>query len=421
MAITLDPLGGATPEPSPASGTLWPTTIGWVQWTVAALLVGAGAVHLALAPSHFGESTAEGIGFLIAAWLQLALAVAVLLRPSRVIVVAIVTVSAGSIVAWAVSRIWGLPFGAHAGHAEQVTKVDGLTVAMESLTIVLGAALLSSSVRLLRSRAITVVAVVAVLGLTSAVLAAPEARDHAAAAHGVETAATSGHTHDAGSTSDPVTDLNGHAVTGVKAQDVAHEQEPDVLLDASTRAVLADQLASAREVAMRYPTVADAERAGYHLVGGAYGPGAGAHYIGFGGGSFGTFDAARPPTLIYDGVSQTAQIVGLMYLAMGQDGAAPEGFAGPNDHWHRHSGVCQKAGKVIFPVDTDVTEAQCTEKGGSYMATTTWMVHAWVVPGWESSSGVFSHENPNLPCADGTFNTDDIGGCIGPGDMTATS
>ena len=156
--------------------------------------------------------------------------------------------------------------------------------------------------------------------------------------------------------------------------------------------------------------------AGYHLVGGSFGPGAGAHYIGFGGG-FGGFDAARPPTLIYDGVSPTAQIVGLMYLGMGQNSAAPEGFAGPNDHWHRHSGVCLKGGKTIFPVDADVTQAQCTAKGGSYMARTTWMVHAWVVPGWESSAGVFSHENPNLPCADGTFNTDDIGGCIGPGDV----
>ena len=177
---------------------------------------------------------------------------------------------------------------------------------------------------------------------------------------------------------------------------------------------------AARAVALAYPTVADAERAGYRLVGGAYGPGAGAHYIGFGGGAFGTFDAARPPTLIYDGVSPTAQIVGLMYLGNGPERRRAEGFAGPNDHWHRHSGVCLKGGKIIFPVDADVTEAQCTAKGGRFMATTTWMVHAWVVPGWESSTGVFSHENPNLPCADGTFNTDDIGGCIGPGDVPGT-
>jgi hypothetical protein len=438
MAITLDPPEVATSAPSPSPKPAdRGTGIGWVQWLVAALLVGAGAVHLALAPSHFGESTIEGIGFVVVAWLQLALAVAVLLRPTRTVIFTVIAVSTASIGAWAVSRIWGLPFGEHADHAEKVTVVDGLTVVMEVFTVVLAATLLSASVRRFRSRGYALIAVVAVLGLTTALLASPEARDHSAAAHGdahsdatggAASGATGGaaaHTHGAssasGSNSGQLTDLNGHAVTGVKAQDVAHEEEPDQLLDAPTRATLAGQLSAARAVALSYPTVADAERAGYRLVGGAYGPGAGAHYIGFGGGGFGTFDAAHPPTLIYDGVSPTAQIVGLMYLGFGQGGAAPEGFAGPNDHWHRHSGVCQKAGKVIFPVDADVTQAQCTAKGGSYMATTTWMVHAWVVPGWESASGVFSHENPNLPCADGTFNTDDIGGCIGPGDVPASS
>ena len=98
---------------------------------------------------------------------------------------------------------------------------------------------------------------------------------------------------------------------------------------------------------------------------------------------------------------------------MGENGVAPEGFAGPNDHWHRHSGVCMKGAEVISPVDSSVTEDQCKAAGGFYMAITTWMVHAWVVPGWDSPAGVFSHENPNLRCADGTFNTDDIGRCQG--------
>jgi hypothetical protein len=369
-----------------------------------------------MAPSHFGESTAEGVGFLVAAWLQIGLAVAVLLRPSRRVVLAIVAVSGACIAAWAVSRTWGLPFGAHAGHAESVTVVDALTVVMETYTIVLGALLLSPVVRRSRSGAYSLVAVVGVLALASALIAAPEARDHAAAAHG---ASGSGHVHSGATTasaSQPLTDLNGHVIHGVKAHDIAHEQQPDKLLDAQTRAVLADQLSAARTTALRYPTVADAERGGFRLVGGGYGPGAGAHYIGFSGG-FGSFDAAKPPTLIYDGTRPTSHIVGLMYLGMGQNGAAPEGFAGPNDHWHRHSGVCLKGADVIFPVDASVTQAQCTAKGGNYMKTTTWMVHAWVVPGWESSSGVFSHENPNLPCADGTFNTDAIGRCTGPGDV----
>ena len=78
-------------------------------------------------------------------------------------------------------------------------------------------------------------------------------------------------------------------------------------------------------------------------------------------------------------------MVGLMYLGTGPNGAqAPDGFAGPNDHWHRHSGVCLKGGRQTrsFPVDADVTRAQCEAKGGGFfMGITTWMVHAWVVPG----------------------------------------
>jgi hypothetical protein len=302
-----------------------------------------------------------------------------------------------------------------------VTIVDALTVVMEGFTVVLAALLLSPAVRRFRSTAYAVVSVVGVLALTSALLAAPEARDHSAAAHGDSSGAVAGHSHDTTGTSSQVsTDLNGHVVKGVKAQDIAHEHEPDQLLDAGTRALLAEQLTAARAFAVQHPTVADAEAAGYHLVGGGYGPGAGAHYIAFGGGAFAGFDPSRPPTLIYDGTKPTAHVVGLMYLGMGANGAAPDGFAGPNDHWHRHSGVCLKGIEVIFPVDADVTQAQCTAKGGRYMATTTWMVHAWVVPGWESASGVFSHENPNLPCGDGTFKTDELGRCPhgGPGDVS---
>jgi hypothetical protein len=36
-----------------------------------------------------------------------------------------------------------------------------------------------------------------------------------------------------------------------------------------------------------------------------------------------------------------------------------------------------------------------------------------VIPGWESPEGVFSHNNSNLRCADGTLNTDEAGFCAG--------
>ena len=96
---------------------------------------------------------------------------------------------------------------------------------------------------------------------------------------------------------------------------------------------------------------------------------------------------------------------------------ATQGFAGPNDHWHRHSNTCVifAAGgiQVPFAADSDVTKAMCAAKGGTFMERTTWMVHAWVVPGWESPQGVFSHANIDLHCGDGTDHVDSVGFCKG--------
>ena len=64
-----------------------------------------------------------------------------------------------------------------------MTIVDGLTVVME-VTIVLAPTLLLVVRCAGSAPPSALAAVVAVFGLTSALLAAPEARDHAAAAHG---------------------------------------------------------------------------------------------------------------------------------------------------------------------------------------------------------------------------------------------
>src|SRR5947209_1067218 len=94
---------------------------------------------------------------------------------------------------------------------------------------------------------------------------------------------------------------------GVDAWRHAHDQT----LDPATRERLARQLVAARDVALRYPTVADAERAGYRAVT-PYLPLIGAHYI-----RFlvidGTFDIDQPEMLLYDGTKPTSRIVGLSY------------------------------------------------------------------------------------------------------------
>jgi hypothetical protein len=385
-------------------------------------------IHLAMVPSHAGTAAVEGVAFAATGWLQLVFAVVLVGRSPFLLRFAFVRLAVVAnvafIAAWAMSRTIGLPWGEHAWHSETAGFVDIACVAMEA-ALVVGACALLARPRLghsaRRSRfALGAVIPIAVLALATGALASPSARDHASDSHGDHAAgADSSAAHDHGSAATPAggpVSLNGDHVHGVKAQDIAAESEPNQPLDASTRAALQDQLTQAREAGLAYPTVADATAAGYSLAGG-FAPGSGAHYIGYGGGltGAGAFDPTAPLSLIYDGTSPTSQITGLMYYGMGE--SAPEGFAGPNDHWHRHSNVCLKTGptglEVPFPADADVTAAQCADAQGNLLPITGWMVHAWVVPSWESPLGVFSHDNPDVRCADGTYDTDKAGFCQG--------
>ena len=168
---------------------------------------------------------------------------------------------------------------------------------------------------------------------------------------------------------------------------------PDQPLDTATRDALASQLVGARAAAARYATVADAERDGYVLVA-PYLPLIGSHYMKF---SLvdGRFDVDHPEMLLYDGTRPGSRIVGLSYYALGR--TQPDGFAGPNDHWHQHLGLCLSRTRVLVIGGESTTPEQCAAMGG-YKAdgSDAWMVHAWVVPGWDSPQGVFSAENPDL-------------------------
>jgi hypothetical protein len=211
----------------------------------------------------------------------------------------------------------------------------------------------------------------------------------------------------------PLKCVPGAAPGSCNTDEAAELAIPDKPLSAATHAVLAAQLVAARAAALRYPTVADAQRAGFLLAGG-FSPLTGAHYIDIPH-IVGDFDPANPGTYIYDGTKPTSRIIGLMYTGMKT--VPPDGFAGPNDHWHRHSNTCiiygSKGIVVPFPADSSVTLSQCNAKHGIFMRRTLWMVHAWVVPGWESPSGVFSHDNSNVVCANGTTKTTAAGFCQG--------
>jgi len=196
-----------------------------------------------------------------------------------------------------------------------------------------------------------------------------------------------------------------------EASEINLRDEP---LSAKTRATLAHELVEARAATLKYPTVADARKAGM-IQAGQFSPLTGAHFINVGGVVARGFDPNTPGSLIYDGTDPTSRVIGAMYLSLSI--TPPDGFAGPNDHWHRHTNTCveYKGGQIVVPfaADSDVTRAMCDAKHGQFMRQTAWMVHAWVVPGWESPRGVFAHDNPDVLCADGTSHADAQGFCQG--------
>jgi hypothetical protein len=346
-----------------------------VYLLLGALLLGAAAVHLAIAPSNFRESTLLGAAALGSAGLQIGLAGAVVAFPTRWVLRATALTSLALIVVWAVSRT--------AGHAEAVTFADGVTVALEAVAAVLAALVVARWSNQVTARAPAVIAAFGALAVATAAIASPAVHDQTGVSH------------------------------AVKTQDLATASQFDQPLDPGTHASLEQQLIEARAFATRFPTASDATANGYQL-GGGFAPGKGATYISASGAS-GGFDPGRPEALIYDGTAATSQVIGLVYFAVRDQ--LPEGFAGPNDHWQRHSDVCVKFGpggvQPLFPADADVTAAQCASVQGNFLGTVGWTVHAWVVPSWENPGGVFAADNPHVRCADGTHHADPAGYCQG--------
>jgi hypothetical protein len=160
------------------------------------------------------------------------------------------------------------------------------------------------------------------------------------------------------------------------------------------RVELEHQMQLARAVVTRFPTTASALAGGYDKST-PYVPCIGAHYTNVG--LAGSFNPSTPSELLYDGTAPDSKIVGLSYLVYHR-GGPPEGFAGDNDHWHQHNangGLCLKGGLVVGGEDS--TPQECADRGGhKVLLIDIWMMHAWVVPGFECSWGVFSGECPEL-------------------------
>jgi hypothetical protein len=151
----------------------------------------------------------------------------------------------------------------------------------------------------------------------------------------------------------------------------------------------------ASQAVTRFPTVQDALAGGYRRTT-PYVPCIGAHYLKDG--ALGNpFDPAEPEVLLYDGTEPDSRIVGLSYMQVTDPATAPEGFTGPNDHWHTHRALCMAKDATVIVGPGTTTVAGCEQRGGRMTALDNlWNLHMWNVLGWESRWGLFSSEHPDL-------------------------
>jgi len=116
---------------------------GLLRLGVVAASLGAGIIHLAVAPAHFAEYWLFGAFFFSAGLFQVTTAALLQFIPKPSLV-AMVVVSNGLIsVVWLVSRTTGLPVGPHSFTPEDVGSADAAATVLELLIVAGGVWLLT--------------------------------------------------------------------------------------------------------------------------------------------------------------------------------------------------------------------------------------------------------------------------------------
>ncbi|MFN8023600.1 MAG: hypothetical protein U0Q03_18875 [Acidimicrobiales bacterium] len=162
-----------------------------------------------------------------------------------------------------------------------------------------------------------------------------------------------------------------------------------------------DQWMRAQRATTRFDTVDELGRAGF-VRASAPGPGVGTHWVRWTQVAA-PFDPAEPSMVLLDETVEPPRLVAFVYWL--QWPVEPIGFAGGNDHWHQHTGLCVVNGWV------DREEAGGPDRcAGTYLAGgDLWMLHAWVVPGFENRLGRFANVHPAL--CPSRYGTPDIARC----------
>jgi hypothetical protein len=178
-------------------------------------------------------------------------------------------------------------------------------------------------------------------------------------------------------------------------------------LSPADQATFDEQLQAAKATAARFGTTAEAAAAGY-VQSATQIPGVGTHWVNWELVDR-PFDPARPAMLLFDqSPLHETRLAGFSYWVRSID--PPDGFAGPNDVWHRHSGLCFENGWNV----RENVPAQDECPGEWLNGSDLWMLHAWIAPDEPNSDGVFAPRNSAL-CPPDSAQLPDVLKCSSPG------
>jgi hypothetical protein len=388
---------------------------------VAVLAACAGAIHLAMAPIHAGDARRQAAAFAVIGALQVLGAGSALVWRRGRVVAATVALGVVAAAAWGWSRRWALPFDL--GGPEDAGAVDGLTAAFELAALVVAVA--SRWTRRLHPWSFVPLHLAAAVA-TVVALASPSTAEHGGDAHSEishdEPATSDGHGHGAAAeqaAACPEAGLDGPPVTDPPLDFPGERLAPDraaalTSLAAASRALpcgavaaagghghgadlqiesplagdelgrFDEQWAAASAAALTLATPGAAAAAGY-VQASPQAPGVGTHWIDW------TlidepFDPARPSMVLYDErPGRQVRLVGFSYWTRSAPGA-PDGFAGANDVWHQHVGLCFVEGWLFQ--EGVASSDRCA--GDWLNGTDLWMLHAWVVPDLPNPDGRFA-------------------------------
>ena len=340
--------------------------------------VAAGSVHAAAAGAHADDRTLAAL-FAVAAVAQIAWAGWLFARPDRLSLLGGVTLHAGVLAVWALSRTVGIDAVGGLADPQDVSFQDGATVALEVVAVIAAVIALRPPAAAAGGWRPRTAAAVTAAAMAVAVpaMAFPHTHDHDDGGATVDVAAggTLSHSDDhshgpaegaeetGGDTAAVEIDARLAGAPGVEGVTVEQHRRAVELIDATEEAL------------RRFPDTAAAEAAGYRSIGDGFT--GHEHFVNY---EFLADQTILDPEAVESLVFRvsadgTKELVSGMYiLPQGRTMADVPDIAGALTSWHDHQNLCWHEDGRLAGI---LVDGEC-RPGGTFRATPP-MLHVWIV------------------------------------------